>query len=203
MNQRNTNWPVRIEQRDNGQKVLVGYAAVFYDPNDPGTEFRLQPNLWERVGRTAFDETLASGEDLIAAVNHNPSQLLGRRSSGTLRISKDDTGLRYEVDIPDTQVGHDLVVMVERGDMVGSSFRFVDAKSKWSDSGSRSTRELVGLKLRDVGPVTEPAYTATSVSLRSDEEAEIAKELEMLQRDHQIEADRVAVAMAMLNKNTC
>lgn len=188
---------VRVEQRDAGKKVLVGYAAVFYSPGDPGTEFRMSPNVVERVGRGAFARTLGGKQDVICAVNHDRSQLLGRLSSGTLRLEVDDTGLRYEVDLPDTSVGRDVETMVNRGDMQGSSFRFRDAKSKWHDSPKESVRELIDFELRDVGPVTEPAYAGTSVGLRS-EDVEAA--LQELEHERRQEADRVAVAVALFGK---
>lgn len=194
MNQRTNERPVRIEQRDNGQKVLVGYAAVFYDPADPGTEYRMSTKVVERVGRTAFARSTGENRDVICAVNHDRSQLLGRTSSGTMRLIVDDVGLRYEADLPDTQVGRDTETMVTRGDYPGSSFRFRDAKSKWQDGPDQSVRELVDLDLVDVGPVTEPAYKSATAGMRS-EDVEAA--LQELADERRIESDRVQVALAM------
>ncbi len=50
--------------------------------------------------------------------------LLGRTLSQTLRLAVDDTGLEYEVDLPDTQYARDLAALAERGDVQHSSFAF-------------------------------------------------------------------------------
>jgi hypothetical protein len=89
--------------------------------------------------------------------------LLGRESSGTLRLSVDDRGLRYEIDAPESRA--DVVEAIERGDVRGSSFAFrvKPAQENWSRMADgrqlREIREVDGLF--DVGPVMKPAYGAT------------------------------------------
>jgi HK97 family phage prohead protease len=51
--------------------------------------------------------------------------VLGRNKSGTLRLSVDGIGLRYEIDPPDTQAARDLIESLRRGDVSGSSFAFL------------------------------------------------------------------------------
>jgi HK97 family phage prohead protease len=83
---------------------------------------------------------------------------------------EDDLGLRYEVDLPDTQVGHDTAESVRRGDMDGSSFGFdcPPGGDEWDHSSSPPTRTLrMVSKIHDLGPVTFPAYTQTSAAMRS------------------------------------
>ncbi len=204
--ERHNNRAVRVEQRDDGngkKRVLIGYAAVFHNPADSGTEFRMDQRVVERVGRSAFDRSLSEKRDVICAVNHDPSQLLGRTSSGTMQLIVDSDGLRYEVDLPDTQLGRDVETMINRRDFQGSSFRFAPgAKSKWTDTPSLTIRELIDLDLRDVGPVTSPAYKGTSVGLRSDEVEAALAELEAERTAQRQEADRVSVAVAIYG-NRC
>jgi len=98
--------------------------------------------------------------------------VLGRTTSGTLRLSTDSVGLRYEVDLPDTSIGRDIAELVKRGDITGSSFKFEILGEKRFKENGTEYRTIEDVQLFDVGPVTYPAYEATSVALRSDESLE-------------------------------
>jgi HK97 family phage prohead protease len=153
-----------------GGRVLTGYAAVFHYPGDPTTESQLYPGLRERVIRGAFDRCLRSGADIRCLFNHDANQPpLGRRSAGTLRLTSDRRGLRYECDVPDTQLGHDLCYSIERKDITGSSFTFgVVKQSLISANGDQDDiRELQDLDVYDVGPACFPAYGGTTADMRS------------------------------------
>jgi phage head maturation protease len=83
------------------------------------------------------------------------------------RIEEDEKGLRYEIDLPDTQTGRDVAHLVDRGDLTGSSFGFVVEQESWRETeeedGSRlAVRTIESVRLLDVGPVTYPAYSSTS-----------------------------------------
>ena len=79
---------------------LDRYAAVFNEPTDIGP-------FMEQIDSRAFDQTLRSlqtagtrsDRDVIAVKNHEPNELLGRTSNGTLRLSTDTRGLKYEIDV--------------------------------------------------------------------------------------------------------
>jgi len=169
----------RIETRGEGestQRVIVGYAAVFYRADDPGTEYELWQDTYERVMPGAFDAALE--EDLVRALtNHDKQWLLGRSDRGTLRLSVDKIGLRYEIDAPDTQAGRDTVELLDRGDLDASSFAFCvwDKRGKvvWveetRDGRTVEIRELHDLQLLDVGPATFPAYKSAAAGVRSDD----------------------------------
>lgn len=136
---------------------LVGYAAVF----DVPTVIREKARTFtELVRRGAFLDSL-KGRDVIATFNHDESRLLGRMSSGTLRVAEDAKGLRFEIDLPDTPTGAEVRGLIARGDLRGASFVAGVRLDKWE--GDR--RELRALDLVELGPVTLPAYTATSVTL--------------------------------------
>ena len=152
---------IEVRAAEGGGKMLVGYAAVFNRPTRIG-------GIEEVVRPGAFTNSLADAADVRALYNHDPSALLGRTPT-TLRLSENRTGLRYEIDLPDTQVGRDLMVSVDRGDSRGSSFGFElregDAGHLISETkGGDIRRELVDLDLFDVSPVTFPAYEATEES---------------------------------------
>lgn len=157
---------VTVETRADGKEVITGYASVFYDGSQ-GTEFELYASTVERVLPTAFDRAVAQRDDARALFNHNPDNLLGRLSANTLRLSVDNRGLRYEIDPPDTQVARDVVAMIKRGDLSGSSFAFEVTDEAWVKESGKRIRQIRGVKLYDVGPVTYPAYEATSAGMRS------------------------------------
>lgn len=164
-----TQAPVTVETRDDGKKTITGYGAVFYRDNEPGTEFRLWADVVERIDRRAFDRALSESHDARGLFNHDPSNLLGRVASGTMRLSVDDIGLRYEIDVPDTQVGRDVVTSIERGDLTGSSFSFTATRQTWTErSDAPDIRMIEDLQLYDTGPVTYPAYQATTAGTRSE-----------------------------------
>jgi HK97 family phage prohead protease len=161
-----------IEVREDGDKpnVLSGYAALFNTETVIGGMFR------EAIAPGAFRDAVGR-DDVRALFNHDPNIVLGRTGSGTVRLSEDALGLRYEVDLPDTQAARDLMVSVRRGDISQSSFAFGIAKredAEWKQAATRGELPLRTIKraqLFDVSPVTYPAYEQTSVSARDEAKA--------------------------------
>lgn len=160
---------ITVEKREDGGHRIVGYAAVFYREDNDGTQFRMYDDLIERISPGAFDRAIKEGQDVRALFNHDPAYVLGRSKSGTMRLSVDATGLKYDVDMPDTVVARDLVTSIQRGDITGSSFGFVAKKVEWQrdDKLRADVRTLKDVDLLDVSPVAYPAYEATSADVRS------------------------------------
>ena len=99
---------MRLEARAEGElPKIIGYASVFYD-GTAGTQYELWDDTFERIMPGAFDRALKE-DDCRALVNHDANNLLGRTASGTLRLSIDKTGLRYEIDTPNTTLGRDTI----------------------------------------------------------------------------------------------
>lgn len=174
MEQRFTqNHKITVNRSDDGSPQIAGYAAVFYREEEPGTEFRLADDYVERIEQGAFDSALEESHDARALFNHDKNFVLGRVGAGTVRLSVDEIGLRYTIDVPDTQLGRDVVTSIERGDITGSSFAFSvrndGANVERQKEAKTWVRTLNDLDLFDVGPVTYPAYTATTTGLRSEE----------------------------------
>ena len=158
----------QFEIRSNEDKTLTafGYGAVFDT---------LSQNLGgfvEKIDSRAFNKSLGDGEDVRALFNHDPNMLLGRVGAGTLRMVADSHGLLYEVDLPDTPTGVEVAKLLERGDLAGSSFGFRAISDSWGETeDGYPLRTLENLSMRDVGPVTFPAYTDSDAALRSLAEA--------------------------------
>jgi HK97 family phage prohead protease len=165
--------PVGIEERDGEGSVIVGYASVFYMPEEPGTEYQLFPDLKERIMPRAFNKALQERHNAAALFNHDPNMILGRVSAGTVRLSKDQRGLRYEVKPPATRA--DVVESIRRGDVAGSSFGFRVLEQKFRTEEGIDIREIHSVELLDVSPVVYPAYTGTSTAVRAASDADEAR----------------------------
>lgn len=138
---------------------LVGYAAVF------GVRTDLGP-FTEEIAPGAFRKVLSEDPDVVALFNHDANFPLGRVSAGTLKLEEDEHGLRYEVpQLPKSRV--DLLEAIERRDVQGNSFSFLVGKDEWLEGEKPHRRILEVSFLRDVGPVTFPAYPDTTLALRS------------------------------------
>jgi HK97 family phage prohead protease len=137
---------------------LEGYAAVFNVPAQI-MDFR------ETIKPGAFRASLASGADVVALVDHDPSQLLARTKSGTLHLAEDARGLAFDLAVPDTQLGRDIITMAERGDLGGASFGFRVTDEAWP---SRGEREIRSVELAEISVVHSwPAYDQTTVNTRT------------------------------------
>ena len=114
---------VDVQDLDTRGRSIVGYAAVYGALSDDLGGFR------ERIEPGAFAGVLDS--DVRCLVNHDPSQVLGRTRSGTLRLADEERGLRFECDLPDSPLGENVREAVRRGDVDGASFRFQVGEERW------------------------------------------------------------------------
>lgn len=155
--------PVTVRAEDGEPKRLEGYAAVFGVETVIGDFFR------EVIEPGAFKSAIKDA-DVRGLFNHDPNFVLGRTSAGTMRLIEDKDGLRYVITPPDTAWGRDTMTLVERGDVTGSSFGFTVRTDEWtrpSKAGELPLRTIKEVEwLRDVGPVTFPAYEETTVQAR-------------------------------------
>ncbi|GJD99479.1 HK97 family phage prohead protease [Methylobacterium isbiliense] len=149
-----------LEVRAAGRR-LTGLAAVF------GVEARIaDPSrgaIRERIAPGAFTASLAG--DVLALRDHDARRVLGRTKSGTLRLREDARGLAFELDLPDTSEGRDVLVMAERGDLGGMSFGF--SVRPGGEVWTGDLRELRAVDLAEVSVISGwPAYRQTTVEAR-------------------------------------
>lgn len=164
---------VDLRMADGDAPQIDGHFAVYNQPSLP-----LFGEMREIIRPGAFDRVLsdsgAAESDTRALVNHDwrrVENILGRRSSGTLRLSSDDLGLRALVDAPDTPSHAVLYDLMRRGDVNEASFAFRAAPSGAgivTERGERM-REVAEVEyLQDVSVVTmHPAYQQASAYMRS------------------------------------
>jgi HK97 family phage prohead protease len=155
---------VEARAADDGRMTVAGYAAVFNEGADIGGWFV------ETIAPGAFSRSIAE-EDVLAFFNHDRGRVLGRKSSGSLRLSEDSKGLAVEIDLPETSDGRDVKALVERGDISGMSFGFRVTKEEWDETGDIPKRTILEVDLIEVSAVSLPAYDGTSIAMRSLEAA--------------------------------
>jgi HK97 family phage prohead protease len=154
----------RMESMEHNGNVVRGYAAVY----DSDSEFM---GYYEQIEKGAFDDVM--NDDVRAYYNHDENYLLGRVSSGTLRIGTDKRGLFYEVDLPNTTYANDLVELMKRGDINQSSFAFLIGQDRWEERDGKTYRIIEKVsRLIDVSPVAMPAYQMATSELKRDLETE-------------------------------
>ncbi len=170
MSRRSADFDFRMSESDTGVRTITGHGSVFDSPSEDLGGFR------EIIHKGAFDEAIANS-DVRCLINHEANLILGRNTSGTLRLSITETGLGYECDLPDTTYARDLTVSLDRGDISQSSFAFT---MDWEKEGTREdggnyeyrynkaddswTLHIYKVReLFDVSPVTYPAYKAADV----------------------------------------
>jgi HK97 family phage prohead protease len=156
---------IRVERRalagelraDTAGRRLQGYAAVFDQDTRIGS-------FLERIRPGAFRASLGAGGDVLALADHDPARLLARTRSGTLRLAEDGKGLAFDLDVPDTALGHDMLTLAARGDLGGASIGFRVTADDWPAADRRELRQV---ELVEVSIVQAfPAYEGTEVHAR-------------------------------------
>ena len=141
----------RMENAEYEGNTIRGYAAVY------NSDSEWMGGFYEQIATGAFDDVLDN--DTRAYFNHDENLLLGRVSSGTLRLGTDARGLYYEVDLPNTSYANDLVELMKRGDVNQSSFAFLIDSDRWEERDGKTYRIIEKVsRLLDVSPVSQPAY---------------------------------------------
>lgn len=138
--------------------------------------YAVQYGVESRIGD--FTESFASGSvrktitdrpdqrDIVGLADHNSSELLGRTSSGTLRLNEDARGLAFEIDLPPTPLGDEILALAARKDLGGVSFAFIPIAEEWSGD-KRTVTEAQILEISIIRAHAAYASTASTLSVRS------------------------------------
>ncbi len=158
--------------------VIEGYAAVFNSPTMIGDWFE------ESIAPGAFGKAISTNGDIRALFNHDWNNVLGRTKSGTLRLSEDERGLKFEVDLPDTSVARDLAESLKRGDINQCSFGFIPTVEEWDYTVEPAKRTIQEVDLFEVSVVSIPAYEDTEVALVRNKEfgEQVEKRVKLIQK---------------------
>lgn len=168
---------VKLETRDaeDGSGIIKGNPIVFDSRADLGY----------------FDEIIESGaldgadlNDVRFCLNHDTSYVYARsrrnRPNSTMRLQVTPNGLDIEATLAlnESPKARDLFSAIKREDIDKMSFMFSIDKERWEDLESEHpTRyiEKIG-SVVEVSAVTFPAYDSTSISARSKDALESARE---------------------------
>lgn len=163
---------VRAEETEEHGKIISGQPIVFdreaeiYNPR--------YGRYTEIIDRGALAET--DLRDVRFLVNHNTNMIPLARSrnnneNSTMQMMVDpDQGMfiRVNLDTENNTDARNLYSAVERGDITGMSFMFMDVKDKWENVNEelpiRHVRSIG--RVMEVSAVTFPAYEATSIQTR-------------------------------------
>jgi hypothetical protein len=159
------------EAQEGTGRIIEGYAIVF------GVESKLIADYYdvyrEIIEKGAITEEELKGMDIKMTIWHNRERLLARSNKGvgTLKLSVDEVGVKYEFEAPNTSDGQTALELVKRGELSGSSFTY------WTDESRNVTytKGAEGELIRHVNKISEvlemtiasdPAYSETNVSAR-------------------------------------
>ncbi|WIF95129.1 HK97 family phage prohead protease [Caminicella sporogenes] len=159
------------ESDGEGSKVrtIAGYVTKY------NKESQILRDWWgdefiEVVAEGAFNESLE--RNIIKALwNHDTNLVLGSTKNNTLRLTSDNIGLKFELDLPENTWGNDAWESIQRGDVDGVSFGFRVLDDKWSETEKEGKkilkRTLLKIDLYEISPTPFPAYLDSEVSCRS------------------------------------
>ncbi|MBZ5203204.1 HK97 family phage prohead protease [Planomicrobium chinense] len=186
---------VEVRAADDTEKRIVsGYALRFNTwSNNLG-------GFIETIDPAALDD--ADMTDVRALYEHSPQMILGRTKAGTLKLEKDEVGLRFECELPDTTYARDLYENIRNGNISQCSFGFKLEKGgdslRFDSQDKLYRRTLKKIKsIFDVSIVAYPAYSDTDVApaLRSIQQTE---ELADLQKAREKEAEKLKIELELL-----
>ena len=149
-------------------RTVEGYAVVFNSQSE-------DLGFYETINPAAITEDVLMRSDVFCLFNHDLDKVLARSKYGTgsLQLQLDERGLKYTFQVPNTDLGDELLEYLRRGDIDSSSFAFTVSTDEGSEvwttgTDGRQYREILKIdELHDVSPVWNPAYSSTSVSQRT------------------------------------
>jgi uncharacterized protein len=157
---------VAFETRDDGDDgyTLEGYAAVFDAPTEINS---WEGNFEERIARGAFTKTLSERTPVVQW-DHGHDAATGSVPIAAIEeLREDDHGLFVRARMFDNARVEPIRQAIAGGAIDGMSFRFRVTRETWDESRDLPVRTIKELDLFELGPVAFPAYTATSVGVRS------------------------------------
>lgn len=154
-----------IEIRDleeDDSMVIEGYALKF------NTWSENLGGFIETIDKRALNDT--SLEDVRALIDHNSAMVIGRSSNDSLNLTVDDTGLKFNLTLPNTTYARDLYENVRVGNVDNCSFGFSIAKDgdeiSFDEEKNIRKRTIRNIdQLVEVSIVSFPAYKDTDVSV--------------------------------------
>lgn len=187
---------------DESKMTIEGYAIVF---DQPATHSHRSYKFTETIKRGALDG--ADMKDVPLRYNHNDNvMIMARTRNKSLRLIKDEIGLKIEADLLDTNSNRDLYKGVQEGliDKMSFAFTVSDGGDSWTFKDDETIREVNKIeRLYDVSVVDTPFYDGTSVYSRSLELLESEKRrLDSLREIEALELRKRKLKLKMKERNS-
>jgi len=153
----NKKYEVRATETEDGERFITAKIPYNSRSEDMGFVEILKPGC--------FKKTINDKYNVRALYQHNESVILGAVKNGTLRLNDNQDALEAEIKLPDTTEARDVYNLVKDGYITNCSFGFRAIKDEWKTTEKgHQERTIVEAQLREISPVTFPAYEMTSVS---------------------------------------
>lgn len=154
--------------------TLTGYALVWntLSQDRGGYKVRLKPKS-AKIAPSA-----------LALYHHDYKAIIGNTENDSLRFAIDDTGVKVEIDLPDTTVGNDVAELVGEKYINGMSFGMLltpEPKFDVIEEDGITILEFSEFTLDEVTVTGIPAFDDTTIEIKP--EAEPADDAPAFSRD--------------------
>lgn len=169
---------IRCELRSENEGRHISGKAISFDTqsNDIG--------FIEILHRGCITQELIDSSNIVFLYNHDYNQVIARanKGKGTLNIDLRDDGVYFDLEVPNTTMGNDLLENIRLGNITQCSFGFNYANEegaykdeKIGDVWYRNVYKIG--ELYDLSAVTYPAYDDTYVNARMQERSKMEDKL--------------------------
>lgn len=184
---------IRCELRSENEGRHISGKAISFDTesNDIG--------FIEILHRGCITQELIDSSNIVFLYNHDYNQVIARanKGKGTLNIDLRDDGVYFDLDVPQTTMGNDLLENIRLGNITQCSFgfRYANEEGAYKDEKINDVwyRNVYKIgELFDLSAVTYPAYDDTYVNARMQERSKMEdklKETEEIQKEEEIRSE--------------
>jgi HK97 family phage prohead protease len=197
-------------------RTLVGYALKFGTRSVNLTPWSSWREVYEILEPGCISMEMLNRQDVVFTAFHNREKVLGRctNGKGTLRMSIDSVGLRIECEMPNTELGNEMLELVKRGDLCGMSFAYTtdedDSENavSYEREGDKDGKEVWLRHVKridnvyDVTVASSPAYEDTEISQRELFDKHLPKTDAEQQREKELQDKATVMRMRAKYYNT-
>lgn len=158
------------EEEKTPSRTIRGRAIILGEMTDIYSEEGFV--LREMIAPEAVPESLLKSSDIKMTLYHNPERILARskKGEGTLKWERDDKGVSFEFDAPETADGDTALELVRKGVVDGCSFwAYADPDAIIVERKKEGETVIVErtvksfIKIEDFTLTPSPAYEQTTV----------------------------------------
>jgi HK97 family phage major capsid protein/HK97 family phage prohead protease len=119
----------------------------------------------EKLSPRCFSPTLKTKERVLMLWSHDPAKPLASTEAGTLRLQDKPDGLYFTAELGETTWAKDALEAIRNKITTGVSFGFrvLPNGDTWEQTKTGRIRTVLAAELRELSPVSWPAYPSTSV----------------------------------------